>query len=62
MDSTPKRRGRPPTTGTTPKRYLRVGPLWDEAAALAVERKESMTTLVKRAIDREVRRLRRASG
>jgi hypothetical protein len=54
----PKRRGRPPT-GETPKRYIRAGAIWDEAVSLAKERDETMTSLVIRAIEREVRRLRR---
>jgi hypothetical protein len=61
MDTTPNRRGRP-ATGQTPKRYIRAGAIWDEAAALAAERAETMTTLVIRAIEREVQRLRRAAG
>lgn len=58
-ESTPKR-GRP-ATGQTPKRYIRAGHIWDEAAELAAERNETMTALVVRAIEREVRRLRRAA-
>lgn len=55
----PKRpRGRPPT-GETPKRYLRMGNLWEEAAELAHEGGETTTALVTRAVEREVRRLRR---
>jgi hypothetical protein len=35
-NETPKRRGRPPTTGTTPKRSLRVADeLWDAVVAQA---------------------------
>ena len=59
MDTEQKRpRGRP-RTGVTPKRNIRIGPIWDEAAALAAERGETMTALVIRAIEREVARLRR---
>lgn len=57
-DSTPKLRGRP-ATGQTPKRYIRAGHIWDEAAEVAAERNETMTALVVRAIEREVKRLRR---
>lgn len=56
MDEAP-RRGRPPT-GVTPKRYLRVGALWDEATNLARERGETMTALVTRALEREVERIK----
>jgi hypothetical protein len=58
---TGKRRGRPPT-GETPKRYLRMGPLWEEASQLAASRGETMTALVTRAVEREVRRIRRGSA
>lgn len=58
-ESTP-RRGRP-ATGQTPKRYIRAGHIWDEAAELAAQRQETMTALVVRAIEREVRRLKRAA-
>lgn len=60
-ETTQKRRGRPPT-GETPKRYLRVGQLWEEAATLAAQRGETMTALVIRALEREVRRLRRSAN
>jgi len=54
---TPKRRGRPPT-GETPKRYIRAGQVWDDAAALAHAQGETMTAFVIRALEREIRRLR----
>lgn len=54
-----KRPGRPVTTGKTPKRNLRVGELWDEAAAVAEGRGETMTALVIRAVERELERIRR---
>ena len=57
-DQPAPRRGRP-ATGQTPKRYVRMGPLWDDAAALAHDQGETMTSLVERAIRREVERLRR---
>jgi hypothetical protein len=60
-DRVPARRGRP-ATGQTPKRYIRAGAIWDEAAALAKQRRETMTTLVIRAIEREVRRIERSPG
>lgn len=55
---TEKRRGRPPT-GQTPKRYARIGPLWDRLAARARARGETMTALVVRALEREEARLDR---
>ena len=58
-DDMPARRGRP-ATGQTPKRYIRAGAIWDEAAALAGQRGETMTALVIRAIEREVRRMERS--
>lgn len=63
MDEATERRprGRPPT-GETPKRYIRAGPVWDEAADLAAQRGETMTALVLRAIEREVHRLRRGAS
>jgi hypothetical protein len=57
-EEAPRRRGRP-ATGETPKRYIRAGAIWDEATKLAEERGETMTALVIRAIEREVRRLHR---
>ena len=60
-DDRPTRRGRP-ATGQTPKRYIRAGAVWDEAVELAEERGETMTALVIRAIEREIKRLRRAAG
>jgi hypothetical protein len=53
-----KPRGRP-ATGITPKRYLRAGPIWDEATALAEQRGETMTAFVLRAIEHEMARVRR---
>jgi post-segregation antitoxin (ccd killing protein) len=38
-----------------------MGDLWDEAVELARQRRESMSELVRRAIEREVRRLRRGA-
>ncbi|WP_157631967.1 hypothetical protein [Catelliglobosispora koreensis] len=52
-------RGRPVTTGETPKRYLRAGGIWDEATAIAKDRGETMTALVLRAVERELERIRR---
>ncbi len=56
---TAPKRGRP-ATGQTPKRYIRAGAIWDEATELATQRGETMTALVLRALEREVRRLKRA--
>lgn len=57
----PKRpRGRPPGTGkgVTPKRNIRVGQVWDDAAALAAARGETMTAVVERALKHYVHRYR----
>lgn len=54
----PPKRGRP-ATGQTPKRYIRAGAIWDEATEVAAEHGETMTAFVIRAIEREVRRIRR---
>lgn len=43
-----RRPGRPKTTGVTPKRNIRVGPIWDEAETHAKADGETMTTLVTR--------------
>lgn len=51
-------RGRP-ATGQTPKRYIRAGHVWDEAAELAESRDETMTAFVVRAIEREIKRVKR---
>jgi hypothetical protein len=45
-------------TADTPVRSVRVGELWDRCAALAAGRRESMTTLVIRALSAEERLLR----
>jgi hypothetical protein len=59
MDETVKpRRGRPPT-GITPKRNIRVGKVWNEAAQIAANRGETMTSVVERALQRYVARHRR---
>lgn len=50
----PKRgRGRP-ATGVTPKRNIRVGDVWDQAAELAEADNETMTSLVTRLLHRYV--------
>ena len=50
MDDTEKRpRGRP-RTGVTPKRNIRVGEIWDQAAELAAARGETMTAVIERAL------------
>ncbi len=58
MEEQDKRpRGRP-RTGVTPKRNIRVGPVWDEAAAIAAAHGESMTELVTRLLQNYARRHR----
>lgn len=42
----PKRRVGRPATGVTPKRNIRVGEVWDQAAELASEDGETMTAVV----------------
>lgn len=54
------RRGRPPT-GVTPKRNIRIGPVWDQAAEIASARGETMTAVVEAALRRYVARHRGAS-
>jgi hypothetical protein len=53
-----KRRPGRPRTGVTPKRNIRVGKIWDEAAGLAAADGETMTALVERLLQRYVRRRR----
>jgi hypothetical protein len=50
-------RGRP-RTGVTPKRNIRIGPIWDQAAELAARRGETMTAVIERALQRYVARHR----
>jgi len=56
-----KRRGRP-ATGVTPKRNLRVGPVWDEAAAIAEARGETITDVARPILERGLRRYIRQHG
>ena len=60
----PKEKRRPgrPRTGVTPKRNIRVGRIWDDAAAVAAERGETMTAVVARALERYVVRHRGRTG
>jgi hypothetical protein len=58
MEQEKRRPGRP-SSGITPKRDIRIGAIWDEARALATDRGEKMSALVTRALEREVRRLKR---
>ena len=52
----PKRpRGRPPT-GVTPKRNIRVAAVWDDAAAIANARGETITSVIEAALRRYVAR------
>lgn len=63
MDDTPKRRpGRPVTTGTSPVRTIRVGQVWEQAAAIAAARGESLPDVVRRSLERYVARHRRELG
>lgn len=54
MDTTPRRRGRPPT-GVTPKRNVRIGEEWDQAAEIASADGETMTALVRRLLAEYIR-------
>lgn len=51
-----RRPGRPTTTGTTPKRNLRVGEIWDEAEAIAKQRGETMADVARPILERGLRR------
>lgn len=63
MEEVPKRgRGRPVTTGVTPKRNIRIGDLWDRAEVIARRRDETMTDIVKPAVERALRRYIRDNG
>lgn len=53
-----KRRPGRPRTGVTPKRNIRVGQVWDDAAAIAAGRGETMTAVIERALQRYVARHR----
>ena len=57
---TPRRGpGRPPKPeGAKPKRNIRIGPIWDEAAAIAEQRGETMTAVIDAALRRYVSRHR----
>lgn len=44
-------RGRPVTTGVTPKRNIRVGQVWDDVAAIAETDGETMTAIVTRLLE-----------
>lgn len=62
MEQEPKRRPGRPATGVTPKRNIRCGAIWDEAAAIAAARGETMTSVVAAALQRYVARHRPAAG
>lgn len=47
--------GRPRTTGTTPKRNIRVGAVWDQAETIAHAHGEKMTGLVTRLLEEYIR-------
>lgn len=57
-EPTPKRGPGRPRTGVTPKRNIRIGRVWDDAAAIAAARGETMTTVVERLLQRYVARNR----
>jgi hypothetical protein len=58
MTDTPKRRPGRPATGETPKRNIRIGKIWDDAAVIAERRGETMTDIVTRLLAGYVRRHR----
>lgn len=47
---TGRRPGRPKTTGPTTSRSMRIGPIFDQARALAERRGETITAVVERAL------------
>lgn len=55
----PKRRVGRPATGVTPKRNIRVGEIWDEAAERALAEGENMAGLVTRLLHRYVEEKRK---
>lgn len=55
----PKRQRGRPATGNAPSRSIRMGVTWDEAAALAEQRGETMRAFTERALELEIRRVRR---
>lgn len=63
MEPTQEKRqvGRP-RTGQTPKRNIRVGRVWDDAAAIAEARGETMTAVVERLLGNYVARHRGRSA
>jgi hypothetical protein len=58
VDTPPVRRprGRPRTTGETAVRSVRIGQVWDEAAAVARTRGETLTAVITRALRAYVKR------
>lgn len=50
MEEKPKHAGGRPATGETPKRNIRMGHVWDDAAAIAADNGETMTAYVERAL------------
>lgn len=56
-DPQPRRRGRP-ATGHHPTRSVRIGPAWDQAAAIAKTRGESLNQIITRALENYIRRHR----
>lgn len=53
---TENRRPGRPATGQTPVRTLRLGPVWDEAKAIADERGDKMAIVIEEALRRYIRR------
>lgn len=62
MTAPEKRRPGRPRTGVTPGRCVRVGQVWDDAAAIAAARGETMTAVIARALERYVVRHRGRTG
>ncbi len=61
MEEEKRPRGRPPT-GETPKRNIRIGPVWDEVAGYAAEDGEKMTTVVERLLLAYAAKRRKKAG
>jgi hypothetical protein len=47
-----------PATGQTPVRTVRIGPVWDEALAIAKERGDRMPVIIEAALRRYIARHR----
>jgi len=53
----PRRRGRP-ATGQTPVRSVRIGPIWDEAKAIAKANNETISSVIERKLTEYVKNAR----